>query len=96
MFSYFHILAKMDEWTASRNCLPFCRLISKILKLKGMRPLEDEHPYPHSSPISIRTLYASMSHTKKSTEQESHTTPGSSSSTFYAYDEQLDNIMAAL
>ena len=40
----FHILAKTAEWTASRNCLPFCRLISKILKLKGVHPLEDEHP----------------------------------------------------
>ena len=91
----FHILAKMAEWTASRNCLPFCRLISKILKLKGMHPLEDEHPYPQPSPINIRTLHASMSHTKKSPKQESHDTLGSSSSTLHAYDEQLDNIMAA-
>ena len=37
-----------------------------------------------------------MSHTKKNTKQESHTTPGSSSSTSHVYDEQLDNIMTAL
>ena len=82
--------------STSWNCLPFCCLISKILKLKGVSPSKDEHPYPHPSPINIHTLHASMSHTKKSTEQESHATPGSSSSTFYAYDEQPNNIMAAL
>ena len=83
----FHILAKTAEQTASRSCLPFYRLISKILKLKGMHPSEDEHPYPRPSPITIRTLYASMSHTKKSTKQESHAALGSSSSTSHAYDE---------
>ena len=42
----FHILAKTAEQTTSRNCIPFYRLISKILKLKGVHPLEDEYPYP--------------------------------------------------
>ena len=37
-----------------------------------------------------------MSHTKKSTKQESHATQGSLSSTSHAYDEQLDNIMTTL
>ena len=92
----FHILAKMVDRTTSRNCIPFCRLISRILKLKGVHPSENERPYPRPSSINIRTLYVRMSHTKKSTKQESHATPGSSTSTSYAYDEQLDNIMAAL
>ena len=92
----FHILTKTTEQIASRNCIPFCRLISKILKLKGMHPMEDKYPYPQPSPIKIRTLNASISHTKKSTKQESHATPGSSSSTSHAYDEKLDNIMATL
>ena len=92
----FHILAKMVERTASRNCLPFCFVISKILKLKGVHPSKDERLYPKPSPINIRTLHASMSHTKKSTKQEGHATPGSSSSTFHAYNEQLDNIIATL
>ena len=30
----FHTVAKMVDQTASRNCIPFCRLISRILKLK--------------------------------------------------------------
>ena len=88
-FHIFHILAKTVERTASRNCIPFCRLILRILKLKGVNPLEDECPYPRSSPINIRTLHASMSHTKKNTKQESHATQG-------VYNEQLDNIMATL
>ena len=92
----FHILAKMVDWTASRNCIPFCRLISRILKLKGVPPSEDECPYLRPSPINIRTLHASMSHTKKNVQQESHANPGSSNFTPHAYDEQLDNIMAAL
>ena len=92
----FHILTKTVERIASRNCIPFCRLISKILKLKGVHPSEDEHPYPQPSLINIYTFHASISHTKKGTKQESHATPGCSSSTSHAYDEQLDNIMAAL
>ena len=92
----FHILAKTAERIASRNSIPFCRLISKILKLKGVHPSEDEYPYPQPSPINIHTLNASISHTKKSTKQESHTTSGSSSSTSHAFDEKVDNIMATL
>ena len=37
----FHILVKTVDRTASRNCLPFCRLISRILKLKGVHSLAD-------------------------------------------------------
>ena len=70
----FHIVAKTVDQTASRNCIPFFRLISRILKLKGVHPSEDERPYPRPSPINIRTLHASMSHTKKNTKQESHAT----------------------
>ena len=70
----FHILAKTVDWTASRNCIPFCRLISRILKLKGVHPSEDERPYPRPSPITICTLHASMNHTRKNVKQESHAT----------------------
>ena len=42
----FHILSKTTERTTSRNYHPFGYLISKILKLKGIHPLEDEYPYP--------------------------------------------------
>ena len=43
VYSYiFHILGKTIKSTATRNYLPFCCLISKILKLKGVHTLEDE------------------------------------------------------
>ena len=70
----FHIVVKIVERTASRNCIPFCHLVSRILKLKGVHPSEDECQYPRPSPINICTLHASMSHTKKNTRQESHAT----------------------
>ena len=92
----FHILAKTVDRTASQNCIPFYHLSSRILKLKGVHPSEDECPYPRPSPINIRTLHASMSHTKKNVQQESHANPRSSNFTPHACDEQLDHIMAAL
>ena len=92
----FHIVAKTVDRTTSRNCIPFCCPILRILKLKGVHPLEDERPYPRPIPINIRTLHASMSHNKKNTKQESHATQESSSSTSHVYDEQLDNIMVTL
>ena len=92
----FHILAKTVDRTGSRNCIPFYRLISRILMLKGVHPSKDKRPYPRPSPTTIRTLHASMSHTKKNVKQESHATPKSSSSTPHVYDEQLDSIATAL
>ena len=92
----FHILAKTVDQTASRNCIPFCCLISRILKLKGFYPLENECSYPRPSPISICTLHASISHTKKNPKQESPITQGSLSSTSHVYDERLDNILVTL
>ena len=86
----FHILSKTAERNASRNCLPFCRLISKNLKLKGL------HPYPLPSPINIHTINASIGHTWKEVKQESHALHGSSSSSSHTYDEKLDNIMSSI
>ena len=61
----FHILAKTVDRTTLRNCIPFYRLISRILKLKGVYPSENERPYPRPSPISICTLHASISTLKR-------------------------------
>ena len=92
----FHILSKIAVRTASRNCFPFYLLISKILRLKGVHPSKDEYPYPQPSSINIRTLNASIGHTRKSTKHESHALQGSSSSSLHTYDEKLDNIMASI
>ena len=89
----FHILSKIAEKTTSRNYLPFNCLVSKILKLKGVLPLEDERPYPRPNPINICTLNASISHTWKGTKQKSHAPHASSSSSSHSYDKKLDNIM---
>ena len=77
----FHILEKMVDRTTSWNCIPFCHLISRILKLKGVHPSKDERLYPRPSLINIHTLHASMGHTKKNVQQESHANPGSSNFT---------------
>ena len=95
IFSHiFHILSKNAERMASRKCLSFCCLISKILKLKGVHPLEDEYPHPMQSPINIRTLNAIIGHSQKGVKQESHAPHGGLNSSSHPYDEKLDNIMA--
>ena len=68
----FLILAKTTERMASRNCLPFCCLITKILKLKGVPTLEDEYPQPKQRPINISTLNAIIGHSRKNVKQESN------------------------
>ena len=92
----FHILSKNAERTALRNCLPFCCLISKILKLKGIHPLEYEYPHPMQSPINIRTLNAIVSHSRKGVKKEKHASHSGSSSSSHPNDEKLDNIMASI
>ena len=97
IFSHiFHILSKNAERMASRNCLSFCCLISKILKLKGVHPLEDEYPHPMQSPINIRTLNAIIGYSRKNVKQESNVPHGISSSSSQSYDKKLDNIMASM
>ena len=92
----FHILRKTAVTTTSRNYISFCYLISKILKLKGIHPLEDEPPYPKSSPINICTLNASFGHSRKGIKTESPAPHGGSCSSSHSYDEKLDNIMASV
>ena len=58
----FHILVKTAKRTASRNCFPFCCLITKILKLKVVPIMEDEFPKSKQIPINISTLNAIIGH----------------------------------
>ena len=53
----FHILHKTVIRTDSRICIPFCCLVSRILKLKGIYPSADESPHPKPSPINLRTRF---------------------------------------
>ena len=92
----FHILGKTAERTASRNCLPFYCLITKILKLKGVPTLQDEYPHPKQGPINICTLNAIIDHSRKNVKQKSNAPQGDTSSSSHFYDEKLDNIMASV
>ena len=92
----FHILRKTTTRTASRNCIPFGCLISRILKLKGIHPLEVKSPYPKPSPFNIRMLNASIGHSRKQIKTENPTSHGGSRSCLYSYDEKLDNIMVSV
>ena len=67
----FHILRKTVVRTDSRICIPFCCLVSRILKLKSIYPSVDESPHPKPSPINLRTLNASIGHSKKEVKSES-------------------------
>ena len=89
----FHILRKTTMRTASRNYIPFCCLISRILKLKGIHPSKDESLYLKQSPINIHTLNASIGHSWKGIKIESPASHGGSRSRSSSYDEKLDNIM---
>ena len=58
----FHVLQKTVLRTESRICVPFCCLISRILKLKGILPTADESPCTKSCPINMCTFNASIGH----------------------------------
>ena len=92
----FHLLRKTVLWTDSRACIPFCCLISRILKLKGVHPSDNKSPYPKQSPINIRTLNASIGHSGKGIKTESSAPSTSSHSASSTYDEKLNNIMASI
>ena len=92
----FHLLCKMVLRTDSRACIPFCCLISRILKLKGVHPSDNESPYPKQSPINIRTLNASIGYSRKGNKTESSAPPTSSHFASSIYDEKLNNIMVSI
>ena len=92
----FHSLCKNVTRTESRICIPFCCLISRILKLKGIHPSEDESPHPKPSPINIRALNASIGHSRKGVKKETSTQTSGSRFSSSSYDEKLDSIMATV
>ena len=92
----FHILRKTVVRTDSWICIPFCCLVSRILKLKGIYPSADESSHPKLTPINLRTLNASIGHSKKGVKSESHTSHSGSRSTSYSCDEKLDYIIASV
>jgi len=92
----FHILCKTVARTDLRTCIPFCCLVSRILKLKGIHPSIDESPYTKPSPFNIHTLNASIGHSQKGIKTETSVPITASHSASSSYDEKLDNIMASI
>ena len=92
----FHILHKTVLRTDSKACIPFYCLISRILKLKGIHPSEDESPYSKPSPINSHTLNASIGHSWKGIMTETSASHSGSCSSSSSYDEKLNNIMASI
>ena len=76
----FYLLCKTVLRTNSKACIPFCCLISRILKLKGVHPSKNDSPYSKLSLINIRTVNASISHGWKGIKTESSTPPTGSHS----------------
>ena len=95
-FHIFHILCKTVARTDLRTCIPFCCLISRILKLKGIHPSEDESPYSKPSPINICMLNTSIGHSQKGIKTETSASHSGSHSSSSSYNENLDNIMASV
>ena len=92
----FHILCKTILQTYSRACIPFCYLISRILKLKGVHPSNSESPYMKQSPINIRTLNASIGHSRKGIKTESSAPYTGSHSALSTYNGKLNNITVSI
>ena len=92
----FHILRKTVVRTDSWICIPFCCLVSWILKLKGIYPSADESSHPTPSPINLWTLNASIGHSKKEVKLESQPSHSGSRSSAFSVNEKLDSIMASV
>ena len=92
----FHVLRKTVLQTESRICVPFCCLISRILKLKGILPTADESPYTKSCPINKRTFNASIGHSRKKVKPETSASHNGSRFSTLSIDEKLDSIVTSV
>ena len=92
----FHVLRKTVLRIESRICVPFCYLISRILKLKGIHPIADESPCTKPSPINMRTFNASIGHCRKKAKTKTSTSHSGSHFSTLSFDEKLDNIVTSI
>ena len=92
----FHVLCKTVLRTESRICVPFCCLISRILKLKAILPIADESPCTKPCPINMRTFNASIGHSRKRVKLETSTSHSDSRFSTLTLDEKLDNIVTSV
>ena len=92
----FHILRKTVLRTESRIYVPFCCLISRILKLKGILPIADESPYTKPCPINMHTFNASIGHSQKKVKPETSASHSGSCFSTLSLDEKLDSIVTSV
>ena len=92
----FHVLCKTVLRIESRICVPFCCLISRILKLKGIYPTADESPCSKPSPINMHTFNASIGHSQKRVKPETSTSYSGSHFSTFSLDEKLDHIVTSV
>ena len=92
----FHVLCKTVLRTKSRICVPFCCLISRILKLKGILPTANESPYTKPCPINMRTFNASIGHSRKRVKPKTSTSHSGSCFSTLSLDEKLDSIVTSV
>ena len=92
----FHVLHKTVLRTESRICVPFCCLISRILKLKGIHPIANESPCTKPCPINMRTFNASIGHSQKRVKTEPSTSHSGSCFSTLSLDVKLDNIVTSV
>ena len=92
----FHVLHKTVLRTESRICIPFCCLISRILKLKGIHSTDDDSPCTKSSPINMRTFNASIGYSLKKVKMETSASYSGLRFSSISFDEKLDNIVTSI
>ena len=92
----FHVLCKTILRTELRICVPFCCLISRILKLKGILPIADESPCTKLCPINMRTFNASISHSRKKVKLETSTSHSGSHFSTLSLDEKFNSIVTSV
>ena len=92
----FHVLHKTVLQTKSRICVPFCYLISRILKLKGILPTTDESLCTKPCSINMRTFNASIGHSRKRVKPETSTSHSGLHFSTLSLDEKLDNIVTSV
>ena len=92
----FHVLRKTVLRIESRICVPFCCLISRILKLKGILPTIDESPCTKPCPINMRTFNASIGHSRKKVKPKTSTSHSVSRFSTLSLDEKLNSIVTSI
>ena len=92
----FHVLRKTVLRTKSQICVPFCCLISRILKLKGILSTTDESPCTKRCLINKRTFNASIGHSQKKVKPKTSASHSGSRFSIISLDEKLNSIVTSI